>query len=278
MASGVYRDLPVTLEVLYAATVESLPGYLGPESGWIDFTHHVVVPGGLVEFTITHPELGAMGKVKLRKQDDRRTEMTIEGPPRPTDDEAIDYAETLTPDVADALRRLAERVGEQRPAEIRAMVAFGIVNPEGITRVPPGIDDPWGKWLLGADAPPPLQAYAAAEGKVREWREALERKREEHHARVVTALFSRLSDEGVPPTPERLREGPDTEEAAGVRPKWWPKHGSTKVKWKASYRKLKPLREKHGDNLTAIARDAKMSRERVSHIFQWAELDPEAHK
>jgi hypothetical protein len=60
-------------------------------------------------------------------------------------------------------------------------------------------------------------------------------------------------------------------------PKWWPKKGATKVKWKTDLRALRRLREKHGNNFRVIAKDAKMSRGRVSRIFQWAELDPEAH-
>ena len=64
---------------------------------------------------------------------------------------------------------------------------------------------------------------------------------------------------------------------ASGRPEWWPKSGATIVKWKAAYRKLAPLREKHGDNISEIAREAKMDRERVSHILQWANLSPEAH-
>jgi len=75
---------------------------------------------------------------------------------------------------------------------------------------------------------------------------------------------------GVEPTPSRKR------------PAWWPKTPATKLRWKSDYRLIRPLHD-NGLNASQIsktlleAKGKRINRERVTHILEWAQFDPEAH-
>jgi hypothetical protein len=59
-------------------------------------------------------------------------------------------------------------------------------------------------------------------------------------------------------------------------PYWWPQRKSTKLKWKAEYKKIKPLYDK-GKNFSQIQQATGIDRIRVSRIIQWANKDAFAH-
>ncbi len=62
-------DIPLPWDVLHAATIKCLPGYL---PGYVDFTIELLSPGYSV-FRLSQSELGALGTITLNKAGDRLT-------------------------------------------------------------------------------------------------------------------------------------------------------------------------------------------------------------
>jgi hypothetical protein len=60
-------DIPLPWDVLHAATIKCLPGYL---PGYVDFTFELLSPGYSI-FRLSQSELGALGIITLSKAGDR---------------------------------------------------------------------------------------------------------------------------------------------------------------------------------------------------------------
>lgn len=93
MAVRYALELPIPFDILDAAVMECLPGYV--RYGWIDFTREHITPVSVV-YMLQHDDLGELGEIKLRKVSEKDSEMVVVDPPRPRDRSA-------TPEEQDAI-------------------------------------------------------------------------------------------------------------------------------------------------------------------------------
>src|ERR1041384_7427267 len=111
---GMIILLPISFEILDAATERCLPGFA---PGFINFKKDSEdsVPGSMTVRKLWQGDLGDMGTVSVEKLRIEESQIDFSGPKSASDDEAMDYAKLLHPDMANKIKDFVRSTGKQPP-------------------------------------------------------------------------------------------------------------------------------------------------------------------
>jgi hypothetical protein len=123
------EGVEVDFDIFDDAIERCLPGYA--PSGWVEFVPERQTRARTV-YMLRQRELGNVGCVTVFRRDDNHSALRIDEPSRSTDDEAADYFEELYPEAQHKINGITNVIGKRPPADVRAMVILGIVEPEQI--------------------------------------------------------------------------------------------------------------------------------------------------
>lgn len=194
------ESIEVDFDIFDDAVERCLPGFA--PRGWVEFVPERQTRARTV-YQLRQHELGKVGCVTTLRRGDKLSALDIDEPSGSTDDEAVDYFGRLHHEAQDKIDVITNTIGRKPPADVRAMIILGIVEPEQVEVNETQYKDNRGQSILAwkiqiPDDQWPTIRYAARD-KVSEWRKALDEKRLTHHRLVVQALFNRLYAEEIWP-------------------------------------------------------------------------------
>ena len=192
-------EIPIAIDILDAATHRCLPGYA---PGFVDFTREQLTFGSVI-YHLRQWQLGALGSIELHKIHAEVTDLHVNGPPTPEDDEAVQYvARTRLAGKVELFEGVNNLIKSGAPAWLVALVIYEFVPPEKAAQRHG--DDGATTWYLALPRNESRPLFARLHKILGEARKTLHDKRKEHHLLVLEAFDKRLHDDGFMTVAKRL--------------------------------------------------------------------------
>ncbi len=193
-------ELPVPFDVLDAAVNEFLPGYI---RGWVKMSRKEMSHGSVV-YELWQNQLGDLGKIKLRKKADEISELNVNRPPKPTDEEFLEYEKLTKPGISEMTSQISQGVvGEYPGYLLRAIYLNEVIDSQDIAvELREDKKSSTGKvlhiaWPSDYSQETRREKFSLARKNRESSREKLYDKRKEHLGKVVNVLFERLEQDDI---------------------------------------------------------------------------------